>query len=93
MIDEKTIRHVAKLSRLNLTDDETQKFSKDISEILDAFSAIKDVDTEGIEPSFQPVEVKNVFREDESEECLSQEDALRNSDQNEEGFFKGPRAV
>ncbi|MBN2202964.1 MAG: Asp-tRNA(Asn)/Glu-tRNA(Gln) amidotransferase subunit GatC [Candidatus Aenigmarchaeota archaeon] len=93
MIDKNTIERVAKLSRLNLTEEEIEQFSKDINNILEAFSVIKDVNTEGIEPSFQPLEVKNVFREDKPQESLNQEDALSNSKLKEKGFFKGPRAV
>lgn len=93
MIDQKTIERVAKLSRLSLTEEEKEKFSKDINEILESFSVIKKVDTDGVEPSFQPLEVMNVFREDEPQDCLKQEDALSNSELKERGFFKGPRAV
>lgn len=93
MIDKKTVEHVASLARIYLTEEEIEKFSKDISGILDAFSSLNEVDTQNIKPSFHPIEMKNVMRDDKEEECLSQEEALSNAEQKEDGFFKGPRAV
>lgn len=93
MVDRKTIEHVAKLARLELTEKEIEKFSKELTAITDAFSKMKEVDTEKVKPSFQPLEIENVMREDKEEECLSQEEALSNSEHKEKGFFKGPRVV
>jgi aspartyl-tRNA(Asn)/glutamyl-tRNA(Gln) amidotransferase subunit C len=93
MIDRKTVKHVADLSRLTLTEEEIDKLSKELSDILDAFSLLKEVDTNGVEPSFQPIEIKNVLREDLPEECLSQEEALANAEQKDDKLFKGPRSV
>ena len=93
MIDRKTVEHVAKISRINLTDKEIEKFSKEISDVLNSFSLLKEVDTRGVKPSFQPTEIKNITREDIPEECLSQDEALSNTEQKEDKFFKGPRSV
>jgi len=93
MIDKKTVEHVASLARIYLTEEEIEKFSKDFKDILDAFSSLDRVDTENVKPSFHPIEMKNVMREDKEEKCLSQEEALSNAEQKEDGFFKGPRAV
>lgn len=93
MIDRKTVEHVAKLARLKLTDEEIDKFSKEFSDILDTFSSLNEVETSEVKPSFHPVEIKNVVRDDVAEECLSQEEALSNTEQKEDKMFKGPRAV
>jgi aspartyl-tRNA(Asn)/glutamyl-tRNA(Gln) amidotransferase subunit C len=93
MIDKKTVEHVAKLARVDLTEKEIEKFANQFSEILDLFSSLKDVDTENVEPSFHPIELKNAVREDKPEACLKQEEALSNAEQKEDGFFKGPRSV
>jgi len=93
MIDKQTVEHVAKLARVNLTEEEIRKFSKEFSDILDLFSSLKDVDTKGVEPSFHPIKLKNVLREDKPEKCLTQEEALKNAEQKDDGFFKGPRSV
>lgn len=86
------VKHVARLARLDLTNKELKKFQKDLNDILAAF---KDLDKAKpkCEPSFQPFQVSDVFREDEIESCLSQEKALLNTKHKEKGFFKGPRAV
>jgi len=92
-IDRELIEHVAKVARLNLTEEEVKEFLPQLKEVLKAFSKLSEVDTGGVEPSFQPVELKNMLREDVVGECLSQEDALSNSENTKDGYFKGPRAV
>ncbi len=91
-VDIKLIERVAMLARLELNDAEKKKLAKDMKEILDAFSAIDGVKSAN-EPMFQPIELKNLVREDKVKESLSQEDALRNTEHKKEGYFKGPRAV
>ena len=90
---ESVIDKVAKVARLSLTDAEKVKFEKDMKDILKAFSTLDKAKTDGVEPAFQPIETKNVLREDIVEECLSQEDALSNTEHKENGFFRGPKVV
>jgi aspartyl-tRNA(Asn)/glutamyl-tRNA(Gln) amidotransferase subunit C len=92
-VDEETLKHVAEMARVNLTDNEVEKFLPQLNEIIEMFSAISKVDTSGVKPSFQPVELKNSLRDDEETECLTQEEALKNSDQTKNGYFKGPRSL
>ena len=92
-INKELIEHVAEVARLRLTDKEIGKFSKELKEVIEAFSKLDKVDTKGIETSLQPVELKNMLREDKKEECLSQEEALSLSEHKKDGYFKGPRAV
>ncbi|MFH0832373.1 MAG: Asp-tRNA(Asn)/Glu-tRNA(Gln) amidotransferase subunit GatC [Candidatus Aenigmatarchaeota archaeon] len=88
------VRHVAKLARLELSEAEVKKFSKDLNDILVAF---KDLDavkiSKSVQPSFQPLPIKDVLREDKVDECLTHEKAMANTKHKEKGFFKGPRAV
>ena len=93
MITEKTVRHVARIARLKLTEKEIKTFSKELDEVLKAFSKIDEVDTSGVEPSFHVYEIINVFREDKVEPSLEQNNALKNTKHKEKGFFKGPRVV
>jgi aspartyl-tRNA(Asn)/glutamyl-tRNA(Gln) amidotransferase subunit C len=93
MIDKETVKHVAKASRINLSDEEIEKFAKELDEVLGSFALLNEVDTSNTVPSFQPNEIKNVVRDDVAEESLSQDDALSNAEQKEEKFFKGPRSV
>jgi len=92
-VDKELLQHVAVIARLKLTDKEIKEFIPELKEILEAFSKLDKVDTKGIKPSFQPVEIKDVTREDKIEASLTQEEALANSPNKKDGYFKGPRAV
>jgi len=92
-INKELIEHVAEVARLKLTDKEVEKFSKELKDIIGVFSKIDKVDTKGIEASLQPVELKNMLREDKEEKTFSQEEALSLSVHKKDGYFKGPRAV
>ncbi len=87
------IDKVAKVARLELNSQEKKKFSEDLDSILKAFSSLDKANVKGVKPTFQPIEVKNVMRNDEVEESLSQKDALANTKHKEKGFFKGPKVV
>ncbi|HLC64592.1 MAG TPA: Asp-tRNA(Asn)/Glu-tRNA(Gln) amidotransferase subunit GatC [Candidatus Nanoarchaeia archaeon] len=92
-VDEKLIRHVAEVARLNLSDGEIKEFLPQLQEILNSFSELDKVDTGGLKPSFQPVLLKDALREDIEEECLSKEEALANTSHKKDGYFRGPKAV
>lgn len=92
-IDRKLLEHVAEIARLKLSEEETKKFLPQLKEALEFFSQLKDVNTDNIKPSFQPVELKNAMREDMEKECLSQDNALSLTEHKKGGYFKGPRAV
>ncbi len=91
VVSEDVIRHVAEIARLDLTDEEVKEFTKQIDDVLEAFRKIEEVDTEEIETSFQPLEIKNVWRKDET--CEWDWDPLGNAENKEDDYFKGPRAV
>ncbi|MBN2111494.1 Asp-tRNA(Asn)/Glu-tRNA(Gln) amidotransferase subunit GatC [Candidatus Woesearchaeota archaeon] len=92
-VDKDLIEKVASLARLNLTESEIKKFLPQLKDILESFSKIDKADTKGAKPSFQPVELKNRLREDRKGKCLTQEEALSNTEHKKDGYFKGPRAV
>ena len=91
LISIETVEKVAKFSRLNLTDDEKQKFRKDLNDILAAFKILDEAKADE-KPSFQPYDIKDVLRDDKEEEPLGQK-ALDNTKHKEKGFIKGPRVV
>ncbi|EMA09041.1 aspartyl/glutamyl-tRNA(Asn/Gln) amidotransferase subunit C [Haloarcula vallismortis] len=85
-VDPEEVRHVADLARVDLADDEIERFTEQFGDILDAFEALDDVpETE------REAELSNVMRPDETRESLSQEAALQNASDTEEGQFKGPK--
>ena len=92
-MDTQTVKHISRLARLNLTEEEVGKFSKEISEILKSFEILNKVDVRGIEPSFHPIELEGALREDKPEKCLPLSEALANANTREKNFIKGPRAV
>ena len=92
-IDRKLLEHVAELARLELSQEEINKFLPQLKEALEFFSQLKEINTDKIKPSFQPVELRNAMREDVGKECLSQDDALSLTEHKKDGYFKGPRAV
>jgi aspartyl-tRNA(Asn)/glutamyl-tRNA(Gln) amidotransferase subunit C len=92
-VDKELIEHVADLARLKLTDTEIKKFLPQLKEILEAFSKLDKVDTKNTKASFQPVELKNMLREDKIKPCLTKEEALSNTKEKKDGYFKGPMAV
>ena len=93
VIDKKTVKKVAELARLRLTDKEIERYSDDLNSILKAFRDISEVDTKNTKPAFHPIDVKNITREDIAESGLSQRDALGGTKNKENGLFKGPRVV
>ncbi len=72
-IDKKQVEHIAKLSRIKLSEEEKEKFSGELSQILDYFETLKKVDTENILPASQAAGIENVLREDEEEKIEKQE--------------------
>jgi len=92
-VDKDTILGVASNAKLELSTAEIKEFLPELKEILDAFSSIEKVDTKNAKPSFQPIEIKNVLREDKEEECLSVEDALKNTQHKKDNYFKGPKVL
>jgi len=63
-IDE--VKHLAKLARLELVDEELTTFQKELSSILDYFEKLKEVDIKNIKPTAYALDAKNIFREDET---------------------------
>ena len=90
---ESIVEKVAGIARIHLTDSEKKKFERDMKSILEAFGSLDRAKTDGVEPAFQPIPVKDVLREDVIEPCLTQEEALSNTKHKENGFFKGPKVV
>jgi aspartyl-tRNA(Asn)/glutamyl-tRNA(Gln) amidotransferase subunit C len=92
-VKKETVRKVAELARIELTEREVEKFSRDLGEVIDAFGKLQRIPTKGVRPTFQPVEQKNVMREDRIEESIPRELLLKNLRNKQSGFIKGPRVV
>jgi len=92
-VNQELIKKVASVARLKLTGNEMTRFVPQLKEILEYFSELSKVNTEGIKPSFHPIDLKNKLREDNPKLAISNKDALKNSTSNSDGYFKGPKAV
>ncbi len=93
-LSKDTIEHISKLALLELSEEEKEKFSKQLGDILAYFKKLNDLDTSNIKPTTHPIEgLSNVFREDEPWESLSNEEATKNSKYKQDGYFKAPRIL
>jgi len=90
-LDISQIEHIAKLSRLELTDEEKKLYSEQLSSVLDYVEQLSEVDTENIETTANITGLKNVFREDEVEESgISHDDIKLNAPEFKDKSFIVP---
>lgn len=87
------VDHVARLARLSLTDEERDRFRTQLGLILEHAERVREVAADDVTPTAQPVPQRNVFREDEPEPVLTQEEALAGAPEVEDGRFKVPRII
>lgn len=95
-INKELVCFVAKNARLVLKEEELEKFTIELEEIISkSFNKLDELEVSNIEPSFQPVKKINHFRKDSFVKNLSQEEALKNvaSFSIEKGFIKGPKVL
>jgi aspartyl-tRNA(Asn)/glutamyl-tRNA(Gln) amidotransferase subunit C len=87
-LSDEQVRHIAWLARLGLSDQEVEKFSLQLSNILEDFEILKQVDTTEVPPATHTVPLKNIFRRDEVAESYSQAEILSSAPKQEENCFK-----
>jgi len=92
-LSKKEVEHIAWLAHIELSDKEKALFTEQFNEILDYFKKIDEVDTEGVEPTYHVLDLKNVSRTDETTPSLPIEEALRNAPKKEKKFIKAPRII
>ncbi|OGC36134.1 hypothetical protein A2436_01665 [candidate division WS6 bacterium RIFOXYC1_FULL_33_9] len=86
-MDKNTLKHIAELSRINLTDEELEKFTPQMQTILDSAKELQKIDTKGINPMKKHIPF-TALREDVIENSLSQEEVFRNAKHKENGYVK-----
>jgi len=91
-ISRDEVLHVARLARLELSEAEVERFAEQLSAILEAVGKVSELDLEGVEPTAHPLELANVWAEDEPRPCLSVDEALANAPDREGGSFRVPAA-
>ncbi|HWA51901.1 MAG TPA: Asp-tRNA(Asn)/Glu-tRNA(Gln) amidotransferase subunit GatC [Patescibacteria group bacterium] len=88
-------KKVASLARLQLTDKEIEKFTKQLSKVLDHIDELNQIDTKNVEPTSQTTGLVNVLRNDEIDETkvLTQDEALSGTENTINGFFVVPQIL
>ncbi len=88
MLTKDEVRHIADLANLSLSEEELDKYTQQLTGVLEYMEILQEVDTENVVPTYQVLDgTTNVFREDNIKSCLRQDEALSQSKNNQEGFF------
>ena len=90
-VDEKLVREIASLARLDLTQQETEMFVSQFRDILDYVGILNEVDTENVPPAYLSSANKNIPREDEVEASIPTEEFIANAPQSKDDYVVIPR--
>lgn len=92
-ISKEEIIHIAKLASLNLTEEEIEKYAKDMTDILEFAEIVNNLDTNEIKETVGINGEYNVFRKDEIKPSMDREELLKNSPSHEDGMFRIPKVI
>ncbi len=92
-ISKEQVEHVARLARLEVSENEKAMFARQLSGILTYMDQLKELDTKGVEPTATVLPTDNVFRDDNVRPSLPQEKALANAPDQADGFFRVPKIL
>lgn len=87
------VEHVALLARLRLSDEERERFTRQLNSVLQHFEQLQQLDTSGVLPMSHAVAVSNTFREDEPTPSLTPDEALQNAPDRNRDCFRVPRVI
>lgn len=87
------VEHIAKLARLKLTEEEKQRFQKELGTIIEYFDQLKKLNTDGVSPTTHVVPLENVLREDKVKPSLPVDEALANAPDRKGNYFRVPKVV
>ena len=89
-ITREEVLHVAKLARLELTDEEVERLTGELGAILDAVGKVSELDLADVPPTSHPLALVNVWDADEPRESLGLDEVFANAPQREDGLFRVP---
>ena len=89
-ITREEVLHVARLARLELSDEEVGRFQEQLSAILDAVSKVRELDLADVPPTSHPLEIANAWDDDIPHVCLTLDDAFANAPDRDDGLFRVP---
>ena len=87
-LSREEVLHIALLARLGLTETEVDRLSEQLSNILESFEVLQQVDTSGIPPTTQSIALQSVMKDDEAANSLPQSEILANAPRKDENFFR-----
>jgi aspartyl-tRNA(Asn)/glutamyl-tRNA(Gln) amidotransferase subunit C len=87
-LSDEQVRHIAWLARLGLSDEEVEKFSLQLSNILDNVEILQQVDTANVRPATHSIPLQNILRKDDVAKSYSQSEVLSNAPKQAEKCFK-----
>jgi len=87
------VAYIAKLAKLDLTAEETERFSTDLNQVLGYVAQLEKWDTAGVEPMYHPLPAYDALRADTPGQSLDNEAALANAPEEEDGQFRVPKVV
>ena len=90
MLSRDQVLHVARLARLELTEEEVERFGSELSKVLDHIEKIGELDLTDVEPTSHVVEIENVLRADEPRPSIPREKALESAPDAALGGFRVP---
>jgi len=88
MISKDEVKHIATLARIGVSDEEVEKFSKDLSTVLDWIEQLKEVDVSGVQPAAHIVGIKNIARDDIAREFPAKGDLVKLFPEEKSGYDK-----
>ena len=89
-LSREEVLNIARLARLGLTETEVGRLSEQLSNILENFEVLQQVDTGGIPPTAQSIDLRNVMKDDDVADSLPPDDILANAPRKDEGYFRVP---
>lgn len=92
-VSKEDVKHIANLSKLNLTDEELEKYTTQLSDIVNFANELSNIDVEGVKPTAHILDIKNVFRKDEVETSYDREEILKNAPSKDAGCVSVPKVV
>jgi len=92
-IDLDLVRHIGRLSRIELTEEQVETFGRQLGAILGHFDKLQGLDTENVEPMAHAVELSNVLAADEPGASLKPDEALANAPQRDGDCFRVPKVI
>jgi len=92
-IDQKQVENIAQLAKLQFTDEAKERLVQELEQIVTYVDKLNELDVADVAPTAHVLALTNVFREDEVEEWITREEALRNAPAQQDGYFCVPKVI